>query len=128
MLVLILWIGIEGFAWGALFGAAAAFKRQGHGGLPILVERLSPAWRRVFEVLCFVLVTTFLVYLVWQSYGTVVTSWKSDQTSIITNIPIWTVNAGMLLAFALAVIRNTQGYLHGIYRTGEDELRPPGKS
>ena len=109
------------FLWGSLFGAAAAFKEQGHGGLPILVERLPPAGRRAFEVLCFLLVTVFLGYLVWQSFGTVVTSWESKQASIITDFPIWTVNAGMMLAFALALIRNTQGFRKGIYRTRGDE-------
>lgn len=115
------------FLWGSLFGAAAAFKEQGHGGLPILVERLPRAGRRAFEVLCFALVSVFLCYLVWQSWATVVASFSSDQHSIITGFPIWTVNAGMLLAFALAVVRNVQGYRRGIYRTGAEAPDPLGQ-
>ena len=104
------------FLWGALFGAAAACKTGQHGGIPLLVDRFPLAARKVVEWLVLVGMVTFLGYLAWQSYDTTLRAWGSGQKSMTTHIPVWMVNGGMLLAFALAIVRTLQGFLRGAYR------------
>jgi C4-dicarboxylate transporter DctQ subunit len=104
------------FLWGALFGAAAACRTGQHGGIPLIVDHLSPTWQRRVEVLVGLGVTLFLGYLAWQSLGTTIRAFGSGQTSTTTHIPIWVVNLGMMLAFLLAVLRSIQGFLTGAYR------------
>ena len=109
------------FLWGALFGAAAACKHDEHGGIPLLVGKFPPAWQRRVERLVLVGMLAFLGYLVWQSFGTTGRALSTGQISMTTKIPIWAVNLGMLVAFALAILRTVQGYLLGNFRID----RPP---
>lgn len=110
------------FLWGALFGAAAACRRGQHGGIPLLVDKLSPEGQRVVEIIVATGVTLYLGYLAWQSLGTTMRAFSSGQTSTTTQLPIWVVNGGMLLAFALAVLRSIQGFLAGVYRPDETPI------
>ena len=105
------------FLWGALFGAAAACRTGQHGGIPLLMDRLSPGAQRAVEIVVGLGVTGFLGYLAWQSWGTTGRAWSTGQVSTTTGIPIWVVNGGMLLAFLLAVLRSIQGFLTGAYRS-----------
>ncbi|WP_347309568.1 TRAP transporter small permease [Defluviimonas sp. SAOS-178_SWC] len=104
------------FLWGALFGAAAACRTGQHGGIPLVVDNFPRPLQKIVELVVVVGMLGFLGYLVWQSFGTTLRALSTGQISMTTKIPIWFVNFGMLLAFALAVLRTIQGYLIGSYR------------
>nr|WP_158651746.1 TRAP transporter small permease [Marinobacterium profundum] len=104
------------FLLGALFGAAAACKTGQHGGIPLLVDKLPPAWQRVTEVIVGICMLVFIGFLAWLSYGTTLRALASGQSSMTTGIPVWVINGGMFLAFSLAFLRTIQGLILGAYR------------
>jgi C4-dicarboxylate transporter DctQ subunit len=98
------------FIWGALFGAAAGFRSNSHGGIPLVVDRLSKNAQRIIAVIVFIGVTVFLGLLAWQTLGTTLRAFSTGQASTTTGLPFWIVNALMGIAFALAALRQIQGY------------------
>jgi len=104
------------FVWGSLFGAASAFKTGEHGGIPLLVNRLGPRGRRVVEIFVTLGVVTFLGYLVIMTGVSTMKSFESGQISTTTEIPIWTINFGMMLAFLMGFIRSIQGFFLGAFK------------
>ncbi len=43
-------------------------------------------------------------------------SFQSGQISTTTEIPVWTINFGMMVAFMVGVIRCIQGFLLGAFK------------
>ena len=103
------------FIWGALLGAAAGMKTGEHAGIPLIVNRLGPRGRKVVELAVAAGVIVFLVYLVSMTWVSTQRSFTSGQISTTTEIPIWTINAGMMIAFAIAVLRAIQGFFLGSF-------------
>ena len=103
------------FIWGALLGAASALKTGEHGGIPMLSNRFGPRGRRVIEVFVALGVTAFMGYLVFMTSVSTMRSYHSGQISTTTEIPVWTINLGMMIAFAVGVARSIQGFLLGAY-------------
>ena len=114
------------FLWSSLLGAAAALKYGAHGGIPLLANRFGPRGKRFIEIFVATGVTLFMIYLVVMSSVSVQKSFYSGQISTVTEIPVWTISFGMLLAFAIGVIRSIQGYLLGVYHP--DHADPDRKS
>lgn len=112
------------FVWGALLGAASAFKTGEHGGVPLLANRFSPRWQRVVEVLVALGVTGFMGYLVFMTAVSTMKSYQSGQISTTTEIPVWIINLGMMLAFAMGVVRSIQGLFLGAFRPEPHLDRP----
>lgn len=104
------------FLWGALLGAASACKTGQHGGIPLLVDKFPRGLQRITEVFVGICMLVFLGYLAWQAWGTTQRALMSGQTSMTTGIPVWVINFGMFLAFALAIFRTIQGFIIGSYR------------
>lgn len=109
------------FLWSSLLGAAAALRYGAHGGIPLLVNRFGPRGRKFIEVFVFLGVTFFMVYLVVMSSFSVQKSFFSGQISTVTEIPVWTISFGMLLAFAIGVVRSIQGFMLGVYHPDHAE-------
>ena len=104
------------FVWGALLGAASALKTGEHGGIPLLANRFGPRGRRIVELVVAVGVTGFMCYLVFMTAVSTMKSFQSGQISTTTEIPVWTINFGMMLAFALGVVRCVQGFFLGAFK------------
>ena len=104
------------FLWGSLLGAASAFKTGEHGGIPLLANKFSPPVQRVVEILVAAGVTGFMCYLVFMTSVSTFKAYQSGQISTTTEIPVWTINLGMMLAFAVGVIRCVQGFLRGVFK------------
>jgi C4-dicarboxylate transporter DctQ subunit len=104
------------FLWGALLGASSAFKTGEHGGIPLIVNRLGPRGRRFFEIFVALGVLIFMSYLVYMTGVSTMKSFQSGQISTTTEIPVWTINFGMMLAFLVGVIRCIQGFLLGAFK------------
>lgn len=105
------------FVWGALLGASSALRTGEHGGIPLLANRFGPRGRRVIEIFVAVGVTTFMCYLVLTTGLSTMKSFQSGQISTTTEIPVWTINFGMMLAFVIGVIRCIQGFFLGSFNS-----------
>lgn len=103
------------FIWGALLGAAAGMKTGEHAGIPLIANRFGPAGRKIIEWVVAAGVIVFLVYLVSMTWVSTQRSFASGQISTTTEIPIWTINAGMMITFAIAVLRAVQGLFLGSF-------------
>ena len=112
------------FVWGALLGAAAAFRTGDHGGVPLLANRFSPRWQRGVEIFVALGVTGFMGYLVFMTSVSTMKSFQSGQISTTTEIPVWIINLGMMLAFAAGVVRCIQGFHLGAFRPDPPETPP----
>ena len=93
------------FTWAALFGAAAAFKYNQHGSVPLLANRLGPKARRVLDLIVLFVMTVFFAFLTFYTWRFVAQSFRVGQTSPATGIPGWTVNAGIFVALLLCGVR-----------------------
>ena len=109
------------FVWGSLLGAASALKTGEHGGIPLLVNRLGSRGRRVIEIFVALGVVTFMGYLVFMTGVSTMKSFASGQISTTTEIPVWTINLGMMLAFLVGFIRSIQGFFLGSFKP---EIKP----
>lgn len=103
------------FIWGALLGAAAGMRTGEHSGIPLVANRFGPLGRKIIEIAVAAGVIVFLGYLVSMTWLSTSRSFMSGQISTTTEIPIWTINAGMMIAFAIGVIRAVQGLFLGRY-------------
>lgn len=108
------------FIWGSLLGAAAGMKTGEHSGIPLIANRFGPVGQKVIELLVAAGVIVFLGYLVSMTWVSTTRSFQSGQISTTTEIPIWTINAGMMIAFAIAAIRAVQGLFLGNFRPDMD--------
>ncbi len=103
------------FLWAALVGAASGCRNNQHGGIPLLVHKFSPLWQRAVEFFVTGLVLVVLGVLTWQSYASTRQGLESGQTSLASGIPIWVINGIAMAAYALAILRTTQGFRAGAY-------------
>ncbi|MCP5372966.1 MAG: TRAP transporter small permease [Hyphomicrobiales bacterium] len=104
------------FVWSALLGASAALRTGEHGGIPLLANRFGPAGRKAVEILVALGVIGFMAYLVFMTGVSTMKSFQSGQISTTTEMPVWIINFGMLLAFVMGVLRGIQGFLAGAFR------------
>lgn len=111
------------FLWGALFGGSAACRNGQHGGIPMLVDKFSPAGQRIIEAVIPLGMAIFLGTMAWQSYLSAELTFFSGQKSSTTEIPVWIVNGICSLAFALAAFRCIQGYFERAYRVDVIEIK-----
>ena len=109
------------FVWGSLLGAASALKTGEHGGIPLVVNRLGERGRRIVEIFVALGVISFMGYLVFMSGVSTFKSFGSGQISTTTEIPVWTINFGMMLAFLIGLIRSIQGFFLGSF---SPEVKP----
>lgn len=108
------------FIWGSLLGAAAGMKTGEHSGIPMIANRFGPVGQKIIEYFVAIGVIVFLAYLVAMTWRSTSSSYFSGQISTTTEIPIWTINAGMMIAFFIALIRAVQGLFLGKFRPDMD--------
>lgn len=93
------------FLWAALFGASAAFKYNKHGGVPLLADTLSPAHRRIADLLVLLVTAAFFAFLAYYCWVFLAQSFRVGQTSPATGIPVWVINAGIFASLSMCGIR-----------------------
>jgi C4-dicarboxylate transporter DctQ subunit len=93
------------FLWAALFGAAAAFKYNKHGGVPLLADLLSNGARRIADLLVLATTAAFFLFLSYYTWQYLVQSYHVGQTSPATGVPSWVINAGTFAAIFLCGVR-----------------------
>lgn len=93
------------FLWAALFGAAAGFKYNQHGSVPLLANLLPNVARRVSDLIVLAVMAVFFLFLAYYTWQFLGQSLRIGQTSPATGIPVWTVNAGIFVALLLCGVR-----------------------
>jgi len=93
------------FLWAALFGAAAGFKYNQHGSVPLLANLLPRRTRRVADLAVLLIMAAFFLFLTWYTWLFLAQSFRIGQTSPATGIPVWVVNAGIFTALGLCSLR-----------------------
>ena len=93
------------FLWAALFGAAAAFKYNKHGSVPLLADFLPEKMRRVADLLVLATTALFFLFLSYHTWLYLVQSYQIGQTSPATGVPSWVINAGTFTAIFLCGVR-----------------------
>lgn len=93
------------FIWAAIFGAAAGFKYNQHGSVPILANRLSPKSRRCMDLVVLAVIATFFFVIAYNTWIFVGQSFQFGQTSPATGLPAWIPNAGLALGLTLCGVR-----------------------
>lgn len=93
------------FLWAALFGAAAGFKYNQHGSVPLLANLLPAGARRAADLFVLLAMTAFFLFLTWYTWLFVAQSYRIGQTSPATGIPVWVVNSGIFVALGLCSLR-----------------------
>lgn len=93
------------FLWAALFGAAAGFKYNQHGSVPLLANLLPDAARRFSDLTVLAVMAAFFLFLAYYTWQFLGQSLRIGQISPATGIPVWTVNAGIFVALLLCGVR-----------------------
>lgn len=93
------------FLWTAVFGAAAGFKYNQHGSVPILADRLPQNLRRIADLIVLAVIAAFFLFLSYYTWHFLLQSHRIGQTSPATGIPVWIVNAGIFAALVLCSMR-----------------------
>ncbi len=102
------------FLWASLFGAAAAFKYNQHGSMPLFVNLLPQRARRFADLAVLLVMAGFFLFLTWYAWLFVLQSYRVGQTSPATGIPVWIVNAGIFVALGLCSLRCLVAMLRGL--------------
>ena len=110
------------FVWVALLGASSALRTGEHNGIPLIANLFGPRGKRLIEIFVAVGVFVIMSYLVFFTGISTLTSYQSGQISTTTEIPVWSINLGMMLAYAVGVIRCIQGFFEGAFKP---EFTPP---
>lgn len=111
------------FLWGALFGGAASCRNAQHGGIPLVVDKLSATGQRIVEILVPLGMAVLLAVLAWQTSKSTMQAFMSGQVSSTTEMPVWIVNFIATTAFGLSVFRCVQGLFERAYRVDEIDLK-----
>lgn len=93
------------FLWAALFGAAAGFKYNQHGSVPLIANLLGARSRRVADLAVLAVMAGFFFFLSFYTWRFLAQSYRIGQTSPATGIPVWIVNAGIFVALTLCGLR-----------------------
>lgn len=93
------------FLWAALFGAAAGFRYDKHGSVPLIANLLPAVGRRIADLGVLLVIAAFFLFLTWYTALFVLQSFRIGQTSPATGIPVWIVNGGILAALAMCSVR-----------------------
>ncbi len=103
-------------AWVAFLGAYLAMRREGHIAFDMLVEALSPRWRKAIAILNAVLIGGFLAMLLWQSIRMIRVAGRTEiETAEIAQgwfmliIPIAAILLGIAVLVRLRETWNTNG-------------------
>ncbi len=93
------------FLWAALFGAAAGFKYNQHGSVPLIADRLPARARRVADLAVLFAMAAFFLFLTWYTWLFLTQSYRVGQVNPATGIRVWVVNAGIFAALGLCGLR-----------------------
>lgn len=112
------------FAWVVFFGAASAMRRGMHIGIPIFVDMLPPAVRRIATLLALALAAAFLAY---TTYLAGLLSLQSfDRPSPVLRIPFAYVYGGVAAALLLTLLHALAQFVRA-WRSCDGRIAYPGE-
>ncbi len=106
------------FVWMAKFGAAYGVRTGIHVGVDILVNRLSPEWRRRMVLFGLYCGAGFTAFVGWLGARLVAHLFHSGQVSAVLEAPMWLVYLCLPLGSFLMCFRFLQVAAH-FARTGD---------
>lgn len=106
------------FVWMAKFGAAYGVRTGIHVGVDILVNRLSPEWRRRMVLFGLFCGAAFTAFVGWLGARLVAHLFHSGQVSAVLEAPMWIVYLCLPLGSFLMCFRFLQVAAH-FAKTGE---------
>ncbi|MEH6473250.1 MAG: TRAP transporter small permease [Halopseudomonas sp.] len=101
---IILWA----FVWFIWIGISYAFKERRHVKVTVFVDFLPDKLKMALEVIIDLLIITFFVILIWQSFKLITLPYVLSQTSVVLNLPIALLYASAPAGAVLSVYRITQ--------------------
>ena len=105
-------------AWLTFYGSALASAKRAHIGCPELIERLSPARRRVVDIAAQVLVIAFFALLGWVGFS-ILPVLATDHMVSLPNVPMSVVQSVIPFSAVLILIAEVT-YLFELLRAGRD--------
>ena len=105
------------FAWVVFLGATAAWKRNMHVSIDVVVRFLGPRPRAVIRLLGDLILLAFLAYAAYLSAKITISS--HSRVSPVLRIPFSYLYASAALAFSLMLIRRSIALAHSV-RSGID--------
>lgn len=106
------------FVWMAKFGAAYGVRTGIHVGVDVLVNRLSPEWRRRMVLFGLFCGAAFTAFVGWLGARLVAHLFHSGQVSAVLEAPMWIVYLCLPLGSFLMCFRFLQVAAH-YAKTGE---------
>jgi C4-dicarboxylate transporter, DctQ subunit len=106
------------FVWMAKFGAAYGVRTGIHVGVDILVNRLSPEWRRRMVLFGLFCGAGFTAFVGWLGARLVAHLFHSGQVSAVLEAPMWIVYLCLPLGSFLMCFRFLQVAAH-FAKTGD---------
>jgi TRAP-type C4-dicarboxylate transport system permease small subunit len=106
------------FVWMAKFGAAYGVRTGIHVGVDILVNRLSPEWRRRMVLFGLICGAGFTAFVGWLGARLVAHLFHSGQVSAVLEAPMWLVYLCLPLGSFLMCFRFLQVAAH-FAKTGD---------
>lgn len=91
--------------WVTMVGAVAASREQRHVSIDVLSRYLSRSWQAWASMATNGFVALVCALLAWASYGFVAGSMEVDDRVFAGQLPAWTVQAILPVAFALLAYR-----------------------
>jgi len=110
--------------WVTMVGAVAASREQRHVSIDVLSRYLPRSWQAWASMATNGFVALVCALLAWASYGFVAGSVEVDDRVFAGQLPAWTVQAILPVAFALLAYRyavsSLSALLHGAPRAASD--------
>jgi TRAP-type C4-dicarboxylate transport system permease small subunit len=98
---------ISGYCLAAssFLGLAATYRRAEHIRVGLVIERLSPRWRRPVELWCLAAAVFLLVYFAWYAVDMVWWSYVlNDVSQGLLPIPLWIPQTGIAAGLAVMAV------------------------
>lgn len=92
------------FTWAVFLGASAAWKRNMHIRIDVIVKCLHPKARKIVRIITDIIIVAFLAYATYLAIRISISSYV--RLSPVLRVPFTYVYAGPALAFASMFLRN----------------------
>lgn len=97
-------VALLAFSWSVFLFASELVRQQSHVRITLLVERLPPTMRSLFERLSLLLVATFGALMLWAGWK--FASFTAHQVSAALRYPLWLQSASVPVSGALIMLHS----------------------
>lgn len=102
------------FIWMAFLSISYSILKESMLRIDILLKKLPIKLQRIFDILCYVSILVFFMYLFFNSIGVVKAIKISGQLSPANGIPMYMIYVASTIGFLLAIIRSIQKLVYYI--------------